>query len=179
MQKLLAAEKIALETRDRLRTDKRLREDLPFFSESALKIRTKKIGGTSPLAFNRAQIILHEKLEAQLAKTGRVRAIILKGRQMGISTYIGARFFKKTVHNNGVRTFIVAHSDDGSRNLYGIVKRFQEELPDDMRPSVGTSNAQELIFDKIDSGYLVSVASTEGVGRSATAQLAHLSEMEI
>ena len=37
-------------------------------------------------------------------------------------------------------------------------------------------NAEELVFDRIDSGYLVSVATTEGAGRSATAQLLHASE---
>src|SRR5262249_58441536 len=43
-------------------------------------------------------------------------------------------------------------------------------------PSTGTSNREELIFDKIDSGYLVSVATGEGTGRSATAQLLHASD---
>ena len=38
------------------------------------------------------------------------------------------------------------------------------------------SSPEELIFDRIDSGYLVSVATTEGTGRSATAQLLHASE---
>jgi hypothetical protein len=33
-----------------------------------------------------------------------------------------------------------------------------------------------LIFDQIDSGYLASVATQEGAGRSATAQLLHASE---
>ena len=49
-------------------------------------------------------------------------------------------------------------------------------MAEDLRPSVGSSNAEELIFDKIDSGYLVSVASHEGTGRSATAQMLHASE---
>lgn len=43
-------------------------------------------------------------------------------------------------------------------------------------PSVSTSNAEELLFDRIDSGYIVSVATNEGTGRSATAQLLHASE---
>ena len=49
-------------------------------------------------------------------------------------------------------------------------------MPEDMKPSIGTSNAEELIFDKIDCGYLVSVASHDGAGRSATAQALHCSE---
>jgi hypothetical protein len=42
--------------------------------------------------------------------------------------------------------------------------------------STGVSNAEELIFDTIDFGYLVSVATLEGSGRSSTAQMLHASE---
>jgi hypothetical protein len=50
-------------------------------------------------------------------------------------------------------------------------------MPEAHKPSVGTSNASELIFDKIDSGYSIVVASDEGTGRSATAQAIHCSEI--
>ena len=42
-----------------------------------------------PFLFNRAQKYIHERLEAQRAACGRVRALILKGRQQGCSTLIG------------------------------------------------------------------------------------------
>src|SRR5262249_12596897 len=60
--------------------------------------------------------------------------------------------------------------------LFQLVKRFHDHLPDDLRPSIGVSNAEELLFDKLDSGYLVTVATMEGAGRSATAQMLHASE---
>src|SRR6185437_1651893 len=60
--------------------------------------------------------------------------------------------------------------------LFQIVKRYYDNLPDDIRPSLGTCNSEELIFDKIDSGYIVSVASEDGAGRSATPQMLHASE---
>ena len=59
---------------------------------------------------------------------------------------------------------------------YKLVTSIHEHLPEDLRPSAGVSNAEELLFDKIDSGYLVSVATEEGSGRSATAQNLHASE---
>src|SRR3977135_3973838 len=49
-------------------------------------------------------------------------------------------------------------------------------MPGYRRQSTGVSNAEELIFDSIDSGYLVSVATMEGSGRSSTAQMLHASE---
>src|SRR4029077_2574744 len=103
-------------------------------------------------------------------------AIILKARQLGVSTYIAARFYRATTGRPGLKTIIIGPERRASSNLFQIVKRLHEGLPDDLRPSVGTSNAEELSFDGLDSGYLVSVATGEGAGRSATAQFLHASE---
>src|SRR5262245_11077226 len=153
----------------------RLREDLIYFAEHALKIRPKT-GALVPFRFNAAQLKLHEAIEAQRAKTGRVRVICLKARQLGISTYIAARLFHRTIFNPGLRTLIVGHERRASSNLFQLVRRYYDHMPDDMRPSTETSIAEELIFDKIDSGYIVSVATQDGAGRSATAQCLHASE---
>ena len=154
----------------------RLRSDLPYFAEHApLKLRPKA-GPLEQFVFNAAQRKLHDIAEAQKAKTGKVRLIVLKARQLGVSTYVAARLFQNTISNPGLRTFILGHTRQASSNLYQMVRRFYENMAEDLRPSVGSSNAEELIFDKIDSGYLVSVASHEGTGRSATAQILHASE---
>jgi hypothetical protein len=149
--------------------------DLPHFARTCLKIRPKA-GGVVPFSFNPAQLELHRKLEEQKAKTGKVRAVILKSRQLGVSTYVAARFYHRTIRNPGTRCLIVGHEKRASTNLYQMVRRFHDLMPEEMKPSVGTSNAEELIFDKLDSGYLVTVATGEGAGRSATVQNLHASE---
>jgi hypothetical protein len=154
----------------------RLQTDLPFFAEQVLKLRPKT-GALVPFKFNAAQLRLHEAIEAQKAKSGRVRVVCLKARQLGISTYIAARLFHRTITHPGLRTIIVGHERRASSNLFGIVRRFYDNMPDDLKPAVGTSNAEELIFDRLDSGYIVSVATNDGAGRSATAQLLHASEV--
>ena len=153
----------------------RLNTDLEYFAAELLKIRPKA-GSLAPFLFNPAQRELHRIIEEQKAKTGRVRVIVLKARQMGISTYVAARYYKGTTSNPGLRTAIIGHEKPASKNLFQLVKRFHEHMPEDLRPSTGTSNAEELIFDSIDSGYLVSVATLEGSGRSSTAQMLHASE---
>jgi hypothetical protein len=153
----------------------RLRTDLPFFAEHALKLRPKA-GPLAPFILNPAQRKLHQLIEEQRAKIGRVRVIILKARQLGVSTYVAARLYQKTIHNPGLRTIIIGHERRASSNLFQIVRRFHDHMPEDIRPSIGTSNAEELLFDRLDSGYIVSVATTEGTGRSATAQMLHCSE---
>ena len=153
----------------------RLDTDLEYFAAELLKIRPKA-GSLVPFTFNPAQRELHRIIEEQRARTGRVRVIVLKARQLGISTYVAARYYKQTTSNPGLRTIIIGHEKVASKNLFQLVKRFHEYMPDGMRQSTGTSNAEELIFDNIDSGYLVSVATEEGSGRSATAQILHASE---
>jgi len=86
----------------------RLETDLTYFAEQYLRIRPKA-GSLVPFVFNAAQLELHRRLEEQKAKTGKVRAIVLKARQMGISTYIAARYYKQTVGNKGLRTIIIGH----------------------------------------------------------------------
>src|SRR5262245_31448882 len=154
----------------------RLKTDLPYFAETSLKLRPK-IGSIAPFVFNPAQLRLHEIIEAQKAKTGRVRVVVLKARQLGISSYVAARFYHKTINSPGLRTIIIGHEKGASSNLFQIVKRFHDHVPDDMRLSIGTSNAEELVFDKIDSGYLVTVATLEGAVQSATSQKLNASEV--
>lgn len=153
----------------------KLATDLEFYSAELLKIRPKA-GGLMPFLFNPAQRELHRRIEEQKAKTGRVRVIVLKARQMGISHYVAARYYKGTTALPGLRTQIIAHEAPASRNLFNLVKRFHDHMPTEHKLSTGTSNAEELIFDTIDSGYMVSVATEEGAGRSSTAQFLHASE---
>ena len=70
----------------------RLLTDFPYYAEHCLTIRSKA-GGLVPLRLNRIQRTVHDRLEEQLRETGRVRALILKARQPGVSTYVEARFF--------------------------------------------------------------------------------------
>lgn len=154
----------------------RLQGDLEFYARNCLKIRTKT-GKVESFAFNKAQRYIHERLEEQRATTGKVRALILKGRQQGCSTYVGARYYHATTWAKGLRTFILTHEDQATQNLFEMVNRYHEHCPVFVRPSTGAANAKELFFDVLDSGYKVGTAGTKGVGRSSTIQLFHGSEV--
>lgn len=154
----------------------RLRNDLPHYAKRCLNIRTK-VGDLSPLLFNRSQQLLHDRAEAQLKSIGRVRLLVLKGRQMGASTYIEARLYWKTSHRRGVRAFILTHRDQATQNLFTMAKRFHASCPQPVRPRTGASNLHELVFKDLDSGYRVATAKAPGVGRSDTIQFFHGSEV--
>jgi hypothetical protein len=101
--------------------------------------------------------------------------IVLKARQLGISTYVSARFFHRCLFEPGLRCFILGHERRASTNLFEIVKRYYDNLEEGMKPTAGTFNAESLLFNN-DSGYIVSVATLDGAGRSATCQMLHASE---
>lgn len=161
---------------EELAARKRLRDDLEFYSKNCMLIRSKS-GSVQALRFNRAQQYIHERLEDQKRRTGKVRALILKGRQQGCSTYVSARYYHASSWRKGVRTFILTHEDAATQNLFEMVNRYHENCPDFVRPSTGAANAKELLFDVLDSGYKVGTAGTKGVGRSSTVQLFHGSEV--
>lgn len=148
--------------------------NFPLYAHTNLKIRTKS-GGIEPLNLNAAQRYLHQRLEDQKSKTGRVRALILKGRQQGCSTYVEGRYYWLTSRTPGSRAFILAHERDASNNLFDIANRYFENDPD--APVAETANAKELDFAALDSGYRVATASTKDAGRSQTVQYFHGSEV--
>lgn len=155
---------------------KRLRDDYQFFARKCLMIRPKS-GTPGRLVLNRAQEYLHGRLQGQLETKGRVRAIIVKGRQQGVSTYVESRFYWKVTHRFGVRAFILTHAQDATDNLFEMVERFHENNNPLVKPLIGTSNAKELNFKALDSGYKVGTAGTVGIGRSDTMQFFHGSEV--
>jgi hypothetical protein len=155
---------------------RRLKNDFPHYASKCLKIRSFS-GEIQPFVFNKSQLYVHDLLEKQKGKLGYVRALVLKGRQMGMSTYIGGRFYHLTTHNFGIQTFILTHKSDATDNLYIMAKRFYENTPKLIKVSVSTNNSKVLKFDQLDSGYKVGTAASKGVGRSSTIQLFHGSEV--
>lgn len=104
------------------------------------------------------------------------KTFICEGLVSHNSTYVGARFYHQVTHRFGCQAFILTHALDATQNLYQMAKRFFEHTPDVVRPAVSKSNAKELIFGILDSGYKLGTAENKNVGRSSTIQLFHGSE---
>jgi hypothetical protein len=154
----------------------RLRSDFEFYAPRCLKILTKD-GNLVPFALNRAQRYIHQKLEEQRERTGKVRAIVLKGRQQGASTYIGGRFYWRSSGEFGKRVQILTHEIPATQNLFRMTKRYHDNCPAVVKPSTSNSSTTELVFDKLDTRYGISTAGSQATGRSATAQFFHGSEV--
>lgn len=158
------------------------RGDLARYCTECLVIKTKS-GVMVPFSLNRAQMIVHERLGRQLRDTGRVRAIILKARQEGISTYTGARFFRRVTMYPNQSALIVADQKKRGSVLFDIYENFDRRLPDWIKPQkrFGTKGNQ-IVYDTHDANGLnsrvtVETAMDAAAGRGSTIQAIHASEM--
>lgn len=154
----------------------KLKDDFEYYASKALQISSKE-GKLKPFVLNKAQKYLHQKLQIQLKETGKVRAIILKGRQQGCSTYVGGRFYWRVTHRRGCRVFILTHAQDATDNLFGMVDRYHEHCLSIVKPETSIASSKEKYFNRLESGYKVGTAGSKAVGRSQTIQYFHGSEV--
>ena len=170
---------------------RRLREDTPYYAEHLLKIADKR-GEIVPLAPSKAQLACDAKLEAQRAAGKPMRAIILKARQIGMSTWIQGKIIQRTTQRPNYNAVVVAHDRDTGQKLYRIGERMYSNLPDDpaIRPDLASHRrSRSLHFANggrdawlkggawPDSTYLVDTAGEFQAGRGGTYQAVHASEI--
>jgi len=139
--------------------------------ESQLRIRNKE-GALVLLELNRAQ----EEYSRRCTR----KNIVLKARQLGITTYVAARFFLQTVMRPGTVTVQVAHTQDSAEEIFRMVHRFWENLPEGVRHGAlikSRSNIRQIVFPRLDSEYRVATATDENAGRGLTIHNLHCSEV--
>jgi len=142
-----------------------------FLIASVLRVRNKKRGLVRLLP-NRAQ--------REFARTSTHRNIVLKARQMGITTYVAARFFVQTITRPGTMTVQVAHDQESAEEIFKIVHRFWENLPDAMKRGAlirSRANVRQMVFPRLDSEYRVATAADINAGRGLTIHNLHCSEV--
>ncbi|MGA2807957.1 MAG: terminase [Terracidiphilus sp.] len=140
-------------------------------AEQLLRVRTRE-GWTRPLVANAAQ-------RAFELRRGE-KNIVLKARQMGLTTWAAARFFLKTITRPGTLTLEVAHTQEAAEEIFRIVHRFLDWLPEELREGpLRTSrvNVRQIVFPEIDAQYRVVSAGDRNAGRGLTVQNLHCSEL--
>jgi len=136
-----------------------------------LLVRTRE-GRPAPLRANVAQRAF-ERRRGQ-------RNIVLKARQMGLTTWAAARFFLRTITQPGTLTLQVAHSQESAEEIFRIVHRFLDWLPEELREGplkTSRANVRQIVFPEIDAQYRVVSAGDRNAGRGLTVQNLHCSEL--
>jgi len=136
-----------------------------------LRVRDRE-GCLQPLIANAAQRRFEERRGRQ--------NIVLKARQMGLTTWVAGRFFLRTISRPGTLTLQVAHTREAAEAIFRIAQRMWEELPEDLRKGAlvrSRANVGQMVFPAMDSEFRVASASDAGAGRGLSIQNLHCSEV--
>jgi len=139
--------------------------------ERHLKVRDRN-GKVVPLKAN--------KVQRAFEHSRKNRNIVLKARQMGMTTWIAARLFLKTITHTGVLTVQVAQTREAAEGIFRMVQRFWEQLPQEAREGPlrrSRANIGQMCFPELDSEFRILSAGDEGAGRGLSIQNLHLSEV--
>lgn len=167
----------------------KVKEDRKWYMNNFLKIRNKK-GQLVNFHYNSAQEYI-DRLINECEREGKLkRFIVLKARQLGVSTFFTGTMFHDTATQELKNTLIIAHEDKATQNLFSMQKLYYDELPDFIRPMKRYSNEKSLSFENptndgfekkenpgLRSKITVATANTIDTGRSATFHNVHASEV--
>lgn len=165
---------------------KELRRNDRLYAEKFLKIQTKNMELVS-FKYNEIQENLQKRVDELRERGKPVRFIILKARQMGVSTWVQGQLFKRTSTLKHFNSLVAAHVEESSTNLYRMSQRFYDALPNkisfpdrsimEVKPRTKFSNRKELVFADLDSQLRVATAGSKDIGRSSTLLGLHCSEV--
>ena len=143
-----------------------------------LKIATKsrgirRIGDV----INPAQEDFLDECERQLNENGMIRVVVLKARQMGISTIIEAILFVLSIMFHNFQSLIISHEADSAEHILGITKRYWSTYPFKNFHVEQYSARKQLAWSDLESNIVVATAKNVGAGRSKTLHALHASEV--
>jgi hypothetical protein len=98
--------------------------------------------------------------------------IILKARQLGISTFVALLFLDRCLFNSNVSAGVIAHTLEDGQMLFKRVKHAYDRLPDELRNLIKADNDTAGML-KFSNGSSIRVGTSL---RSSTFQYLHVSE---
>lgn len=146
----------------------------PFLRQ--LRIRDKS-RGLIPLEPNWAQAELVAYVENCIRDERPVRAIVLKARQLGISTVIEAMMFAAAFMYHGNKGWVISHEQKSYEHLLGMTHLYWETFPFKALYTTDYKSRKELAWTETASSILTSTAKSVESGRSQTIHWLHASEV--
>jgi hypothetical protein len=122
-----------------------------YFLSNYYAIKTEGLGFQGLYPFFDSQEILHDELRKLEKRDGRVRAIILKARRLGYTTYMIGEFLHKTIFCAQADSIIVSQDERGAKYNMGMYESAFEFIPWWMKPRVNLHQTGKLYnFDESD-----------------------------
>jgi len=143
------------------------------FIESYLKIKPKK-GDIQLLKLNVAQQILYNTIQELRAAGKRIRIIILKARQTGLSTFTEAMIFCRARLYPNSNCLIVAHEKSLAETIFKMSKLYFDGMPTNLKPMCRYMTKENIEFgNKRDS------ERASNPGLMSTIQIATAKNVEV
>lgn len=124
--------------------------DFDIYRERNLVIKHKLTSAMVPFELNWEQEELKNMVIERLATGRPVRFIVLKARQMGISTLIEALCYWWTTTHRYVVSNIIAHKAEAAENLYEMFRNYYEQAHPMFQPTKKYNTRKDLVFDVED-----------------------------
>ena len=105
-----------------------------------------------------------------------ISLLVLKGRQQGFTSFVTAYQLANSILNRNFQGYTLADESDNAEAIFQNKAKFvYSQLPAAVKPTEKYNNKRQLLFERINSGWEVDVATKE-VGRSKTINFFHGSE---
>jgi hypothetical protein len=141
-----------------------------------LVIRTKE-GGLAPLDPNWAQAKFLRLVEDQEEAGKPVRVIVLKARQLGMSTVTNAVLFLRAFIHEQTHGLVIAHEADASEYLFTMTHLYWEQFPYSKLFTPKYVSRRELAWKETGSSIRIATAGNARAGRGRTVHSLHASEV--
>ncbi len=150
-------------------------EDFYIYAERNLMIEDKLTSEIIPLidVINWQQRELVQDVLRDIANGVPVRYIILKARQMGLSTIIEAIGYWWTTTHRNIHSLIIAHESEAAGSLYEMFKRYFDYSHTLFQPTRKYNNKKELVFDVDDKIKEEWTEHTSGCREPTTCGVSH------
>lgn len=162
-----------------------IRKDFYRYCKNNLKIKDKH-SRIIPFVPNTPQRVLIDYVLLCIKEKRPVKTIILKARQMGLSTAVEAIIYWWTSTNKNINSVIIGHEESSSKNLYMMFRRYYDNANPLFKPTVRYNTRTDLSFERFDdtgkqvglgSSIKTATAGNGAAGRSDTINTLHCSEL--
>lgn len=160
-----------------------IRDDFHRYCLNNLKILTKD-GRLVPFELNQEQEIIVQEVIKCLSEGRPIRIILLKDRQIGVSTVVESLIYWWTATHFNIQSKIVAHDTTTSLKLYNMFQRYYENSNPIFAPKAKYNTRDGMTFDNdagtgLKSKIDLSSAENTSSGRGDTIHWLHGSEVAV
>lgn len=150
--------------------DQLLCDPVEFISRLTIKSKSGKL-----VRFG--DVITPEQIELIRALQANKNIIVIKARQLGISTVVRAYcFWEAYTNRDSVNCAVISNKERSAMNLLDIDRRFYVKLPKSLQRALSVDTKTQIQFQSTQTNLLAMTARADSQDRGYTLNTAHLSE---